>query len=193
MARRLNPVVPLVVLCLYLVFTVTLVAAELDRIDTLAKKASLFNWEHTQLTSEELETAAKSRFHRSSRSHDHGCKVFPGDEDWPSHEDWNVFNETLNGALLRPIPQSSVCYNSTAFNDFNPSQCAAVTANFDMYVPPNLYVPRYSVRSIKSDINSTNDPVEALFPVPAGLTCLPPNLVDTKGCKQVRAVPSVWW
>lgn len=61
---------------------------------------------------------------------DNACKNFPGDANWPSEESWSQLNETTNGALLKPIPVASVCYNSTAYNDFAVSACNAVSASW---------------------------------------------------------------
>jgi hypothetical protein len=44
----------------------------------------------------------------------------------------------LNGALLKPAPLASVCYNNTVYNNYDPSQCQAVSASWtsiqDRYV-----------------------------------------------------------
>jgi hypothetical protein len=39
-----------------------------------------------------------------------GCKVFPGDPDWPSDSVWNNLNETLGGALEKTVPLAATCY-----------------------------------------------------------------------------------
>ena len=38
------------------------------------------------------------------------CRTIPGDDDWPSEEEWARFNETLGGALIKPRPLADVCY-----------------------------------------------------------------------------------
>lgn len=55
-----------------------------------------------------------------------GCKVFPGDQDWPSETEWAQLNDTLDGALLQPKPPAAVCYSGP---DFNPEQCQFLISN----------------------------------------------------------------
>lgn len=38
------------------------------------------------------------------------CKTYPGDTDWPSEVQWQDFNATLEGALIKPTPISAPCY-----------------------------------------------------------------------------------
>ncbi|KAI7353065.1 hypothetical protein KC354_g11720 [Hortaea werneckii] len=38
------------------------------------------------------------------------CKCLPEDECWPTANDWNQLNATLNGQLIRGMPPASVCY-----------------------------------------------------------------------------------
>lgn len=37
------------------------------------------------------------------------CKVFPVDPAWPTESEWSRLNETLDGALLQPLPPASAC------------------------------------------------------------------------------------
>ncbi|KAI1385796.1 FAD-binding domain-containing protein [Hypoxylon trugodes] len=55
-----------------------------------------------------------------------GCKIFPGDEDWPSDTEWTRLNRTLGGALLKPKPAAAVCYQGA---DFNQDQCQLLLRN----------------------------------------------------------------
>ncbi|KAH9905749.1 hypothetical protein F4778DRAFT_779140 [Xylariomycetidae sp. FL2044] len=48
------------------------------------------------------------------------CKVFPGDTSWPSASEWSSLNASLGGALLKPKPAASVCYEGP---DFDAAQC----------------------------------------------------------------------
>lgn len=65
------------------------------------------------------------------------CKVFPGDEDWPEEASWSALNEITNGALMKPVPQAHVCYNSSASSS-DQSACDALTKSwtdpFSQYV-----------------------------------------------------------
>ncbi|KAK7908426.1 FAD-binding domain-containing protein [Apiospora marii] len=38
------------------------------------------------------------------------CRVFPGDDLWPSETEWARLNRSLDGVLLRPTPAGAVCY-----------------------------------------------------------------------------------
>jgi hypothetical protein len=55
------------------------------------------------------------------------CKAFPGEPSWPSETAWSELNVAVNGALLKPVPLASVCYNNTVYNDYSASQCASVS------------------------------------------------------------------
>ena len=77
-----------------------------------------FDWERDQLTEVEATSNRVTRFKykdRSTVSHE-GCKVIPGDDDWPSEEDWASFNATLGGVLLKPKPLASVCYAGEGYD-----------------------------------------------------------------------------
>ncbi|KAF4609837.1 hypothetical protein G7Y89_g15786 [Cudoniella acicularis] len=50
--------------------------------------------------------AASSRKQSST-----GCKVFPGDPEWPSDAIWTAFNSTLGGALIKTVPIAAPCYS----------------------------------------------------------------------------------
>ena len=55
------------------------------------------------------------------------CKNFPGDLTWPSLEDWNVFNKTLDGALIKIVPIAARCHDGPFYDAM---QCAIIRANF---------------------------------------------------------------
>lgn len=38
------------------------------------------------------------------------CKIYPGDATWPSGAIWRLFNVLLGGALIRTVPEASLCY-----------------------------------------------------------------------------------
>jgi hypothetical protein len=95
--------------------------------------APLFDWEQIQLTENNIfpsfSEANKETF---------SCKAFPGTSQWPSDQTWNALNETLNSALLRPALLASICFNNTVYNNYDASQCEAVSASWtsiqDRYV-----------------------------------------------------------
>lgn len=47
----------------------------------------------------------------------HGtCKVVPESAEWPSLADWDIFNKTLGGVLLKPGPPAAACFAPGAPN-----------------------------------------------------------------------------
>ncbi|KAL9037539.1 MAG: hypothetical protein Q9180_003661 [Flavoplaca navasiana] len=49
------------------------------------------------------------------------CKCLPGDACWPSEQEWNAFNVTVGGNLIKTVPLGSPChdpnYNETLCNE----------------------------------------------------------------------------
>lgn len=39
------------------------------------------------------------------------CRCFPGDACWPSVDEWNSLNETVNGRLIATIPLAAACHD----------------------------------------------------------------------------------
>ncbi|KAH8698207.1 hypothetical protein GQ44DRAFT_744272 [Phaeosphaeriaceae sp. PMI808] len=75
-----------------------------------------FAWEYEQLTESEALTNPSFNFGTSKAGRQKQCKTIPGDDDWPSTEDWAFFNETLGGVLLKPKPLASPCYTGPTYN-----------------------------------------------------------------------------
>jgi hypothetical protein len=88
-----------------------------------------FDWERDQLSDEEAAPNDDIRFGSISAvaAAPNGCKVVPGDANWPSEEDWTSFNETLGGALLQPKPLASACY---AGEDYSSAKCEQLKNNW---------------------------------------------------------------
>ena len=42
---------------------------------------------------------------------DKRCKCFPGDACWPSRREWDRFNKTVQGRLVRTAPLGSLCHD----------------------------------------------------------------------------------
>ena len=58
-----------------------------------------------------------------------GCKVFPGDSNWPSTDSWNQLNSTVGGRLSAVVPLPSVCHQATqglGVSTYDASQCEAL-------------------------------------------------------------------
>lgn len=39
------------------------------------------------------------------------CKCFPGDACWPSKQEWDEFNTTVGGRLIKTVPLGSPCHD----------------------------------------------------------------------------------
>ncbi|ROT35392.1 FAD-binding domain-containing protein [Sodiomyces alkalinus F11] len=57
------------------------------------------------------------------------CKVFPGDPEWPSEATWDLFNILIDGALRKPLPLASVCYDG-AWGPVDQAECERVASQW---------------------------------------------------------------
>ena len=62
------------------------------------------------------------------RSDTAACKVFPGDDDYPSSASWAVLNLLTGGALIETVPIGAVCYPGGGAYDAD--KCADVLAHW---------------------------------------------------------------
>ena len=69
------------------------------------------------------------------------CRVFPGDEDWPTDREWALFNDTVGGALIKPVPRAAVCYSS--WPQYDPIKCRDVFNNYNNH-EQKYDLPEYS-------------------------------------------------
>ncbi|CAI7578591.1 unnamed protein product [Penicillium glandicola] len=82
-----------------------------------------------------------------------GCKVFPGDRQWPSHSVWSTFDDLLGGALIKTVPLAASCYSS--WPEYDSAECERITSEWtDSYL-------------------HAADPASAMWPLFEGRTCLP--------------------
>ncbi|KAJ3956294.1 hypothetical protein N0V92_007156 [Colletotrichum tropicale] len=56
------------------------------------------------------------------------CKCTPSDTCWPSLSEWESFNQTISGKLIRTVPLASVCYKSEP--NYNEDSCNIVLSNW---------------------------------------------------------------
>ncbi|KAI0381467.1 FAD-binding domain-containing protein [Hypomontagnella monticulosa] len=68
----------------------------------------------------------KTKVPTKKKCRDTECKVFPGDDAWPSEAEWTQLNSTLGGALLKPKPSAAACYPGP---DFDAQRCQFLLAN----------------------------------------------------------------
>ncbi|KAE8151235.1 hypothetical protein BDV25DRAFT_128923 [Aspergillus avenaceus] len=59
------------------------------------------------------------------------CRCFPDEPCWPSPEEWDAFNHTIGGRLIRTTPISSVCHTNTSFNTYNARSCSELLTNWE--------------------------------------------------------------
>jgi hypothetical protein len=57
------------------------------------------------------------------------CTYIPGDEEWPSPEDWKALNSSVDGRLIATVPQASVCHVAP-FGDYNEDECQALQSGW---------------------------------------------------------------
>ncbi|KAF5514854.1 putative FAD-linked oxidoreductase [Colletotrichum fructicola] len=56
------------------------------------------------------------------------CKCTSSDTCWPSLSEWESFNQTISGKLIRTVPLASVCYKSEP--NYNEDSCNIVLSNW---------------------------------------------------------------
>lgn len=80
------------------------------------------------------------------------CKSFPGEEDWPSQDTWNKFNDLVDGGLIPTIPLAAPCYKN--FGVYDLAKCAEISKKF---TDPYMHEA---------------DPTSSMWPIFQGRTCL---------------------
>lgn len=86
------------------------------------------------------------------------CRAWPGSNDWPSDNEWKQLNTTLGGALLRPFPAASACYEGDHYDE---TTC------------------RWLVRQAHGTHFWLDEPLTTLTQWPQGGTC--PLAIDAEG------------
>ncbi|KAK5651719.1 hypothetical protein OQA88_11788 [Cercophora sp. LCS_1] len=151
-----------------------------------AQSHPLFDYEVNVLTDESLSTLLNSKgsehvnylfpFGNGSSPNPDllrsgACKVFPGDENWPSPPTWDSFSGILGGALIKTVPLAAVCYNNLGVYD---------------------ETMRATVRdAFTNQYTHENGPTSVFWPLFQGRTCMPtedPSETCTHGGSPVYAV-----
>lgn len=57
------------------------------------------------------------------------CKCFPGDDCWPTTEEWSEFNSTIDGKLIATVPLAAPCHDD-AFGSYDNASCAEMQASW---------------------------------------------------------------
>ncbi|ETS80728.1 hypothetical protein PFICI_08257 [Pestalotiopsis fici W106-1] len=127
----------------------------------------LFESEEFQLTAQEIQSAGNLSHLFSfgtlqvTKAEQRPCKVYPGDDEWPSSQAWQALNDITNGRLLQPRPKAAPCYSGS---EYNSTRCNEIS---EKWTDPATHY---------------DDPLEMMAPIYQGLTCLPPTILDTKTC-----------
>ncbi|PSN65436.1 FAD/FMN-containing isoamyl alcohol oxidase-like protein MreA [Corynespora cassiicola Philippines] len=155
------------ILCAILLFSSNVFASK-----SAFTKAKLFDYETKQLTEdflESLSTEEQLSFGFVDNAVDSGdflpsgkCKVFPGDEDWPTNEIWDKFNELTDDSLVPTVPIAAPCYKN--WDVYDEAKCAEITEN---YIDPYLHEA---------------DPTSNMWPIFQGRTCLPGSNRQNSTC-----------
>ncbi|KAF2450272.1 FAD-binding domain-containing protein [Karstenula rhodostoma CBS 690.94] len=115
--------------------------------------AANFNFESKQLTESETVPFPAIRFGDASQpSPQEECRYSPEDDDWPSDAEWQRFNATLGGVLLKPQPLAISCY---AGPEHDATRCAALQSGW------------------KDMAQHANHPVSVMSQWSSGMTCVP--------------------
>ena len=70
------------------------------------------------------------------------CRCFPGDKCWPTASEWNTFNESLGGKLLKTVPLASVCHLDS-FEPYDAQKCEKLRSEWT--IPETHYVTSSSI------------------------------------------------
>ena len=81
-----------------------------------------------------LAVAAFPRPAEASASAGTGCHCFPGDSCWPSTADWDKFNATVSGRLIKTVPLAAPCHKSS-FGDYDAGKCEQIRSTWSFPEP----------------------------------------------------------
>jgi hypothetical protein len=59
---------------------------------------------------------------------DRTCKCFPGDACWPSEPEWDAFNATVDGRLIKTVPLGSPCHDP----HYDETLCGELTSQWGL-------------------------------------------------------------
>lgn len=57
------------------------------------------------------------------------CKCFPGDDCWPTPEEWSEFNSTIDGKLIATVPLAAPCHDD-AWGTYDNASCAELRTSW---------------------------------------------------------------
>lgn len=59
----------------------------------------------------------------SASANSSDCRCFPGDACWPSIDEWNSLNKTVNGRLIATVPLAAACHDDQ-YAAYDEERCA---------------------------------------------------------------------
>jgi hypothetical protein len=54
------------------------------------------------------------------------CRNIPGDDGWPTVDDWSTLNASVSGRLIKTTPAAHVCHDPT----YNAAACEALNSTW---------------------------------------------------------------
>ncbi|RMY17320.1 hypothetical protein D0867_06115 [Hortaea werneckii] len=84
------------------------------------------------------------------------CKCFPGDHCWPSKQDWDSLNQTVDGRLVATVPLASPCYHS--WDNYDNATCTELR---DTWTKADTHIDSSSSIMAPFFANRSCDPFQA--------------------------------
>jgi hypothetical protein len=63
-----------------------------------------------------------SQIHSGLAGTPRDCKCFPGDDCWPTAQEWSDFNATINGHMIATVPLAAACHDDV-WASYNNATC----------------------------------------------------------------------
>ncbi|KUJ13782.1 FAD binding domain-containing protein [Mollisia scopiformis] len=118
---------------------------------------------------------------------DPGYNCRPGQSCWPSWQQWQQLNHTLDGHLYQTIPMGAPCYPNSP--DYDPTACASVESNYTDGISRGAYYgqtywPNWEACGSSGCSLLTSDPADTLYPT-CSLGRLATYYVDVRNASHI--------
>lgn len=60
------------------------------------------------------------------------CRCFPGDDCWPSKEEWSRLNTTMDGKLVATVPLAASCHDSSFGIEYDSAECSSLRESWTL-------------------------------------------------------------
>ncbi|KAI5252056.1 FAD binding domain protein [Aureobasidium subglaciale] len=84
------------------------------------------------------------------------CRCFPGDACWPSANEWNSLNQTVNGRLIATIPLAAACHDDQ-YAAYDEERCSELQ---NSWLDPETHLPSSSSIMAPFFANQSCDPFQ---------------------------------